>query len=103
MPNSEPVIDGATRDPVTVNPFLKFPDPDTSNPYTGLTTLIPILPFDGVDEGVPVVVECDPVPNIIPPMLILSLAKIGSVIFVPITMLFEVILLNPPVPPYPAL
>ena len=45
VPNKDPVIIGAFRDPVTVNPLVYLPEPDTSKLAHGLGWLIPILPL----------------------------------------------------------
>ena len=45
VPNKEPVIFGAFRDPVIDNPFVNLPKPDTSKLADGTTVPIPILPI----------------------------------------------------------
>ena len=89
VPNNEPVILPITfNDPVTVKPFVKLPEPDTSKLYCGFGWLIPINPFDDPENTAEPESAYEPEPKIKAPILIRLADDSATPILVPITMLF---------------
>ena len=88
-----PIKSSAVNVPSTSKFSVKWPEPDTSKFAIGSTTLIPILPSADPLYATSAVSECVPLPNMIPPIFILSLTFSAKVMLVPMIILLLPILL----------